>query len=141
MIKLFYVYITFESWQALYPIGSIFDLVWIDRMHNKWINQWKVGLKGIKSQSPCTSSLANMDWFKSACNIRQLLLEDKSVYLNSIHIFMLVNNLIIATNAHFSYSPLRLQHSFWSWDHPQGVNIQQAYIKNRLSYRLKCFSP
>jgi hypothetical protein len=26
------------SWQALYPVGSVSDLVWIDIMHNKWMN-------------------------------------------------------------------------------------------------------
>jgi len=42
MIQLFYVYITFASWQALYLIGSVFDLVWIDGMRNKWMNELNV---------------------------------------------------------------------------------------------------
>jgi hypothetical protein len=36
-IQLLYVYIIFALWQALYPISHT-DLVWINRMHNKWMN-------------------------------------------------------------------------------------------------------
>ena len=34
-----YDYDTFILWQVLYPTGLI-DLVWINRTHNEWMNEW-----------------------------------------------------------------------------------------------------
>jgi len=37
---IYYDYITFTSWQVLYPIGWV-DLVWINRMQiNEWMDEW-----------------------------------------------------------------------------------------------------
>jgi hypothetical protein len=95
----------------------------------------QVCLNGIKSYSPCTSSLANTDRFKSASYTIQLLLADKNVYLNSIHTCALMNNLTDNTNTctnikmfTFSYNALRFQNPFRSCEHPQEVGIKKAYI-------------
>jgi hypothetical protein len=40
MIQLFYVYITFASWQALYPIGSVLTLYGLTEcIMNEWMNE------------------------------------------------------------------------------------------------------